>query len=209
MCLHRRLDITVQITYRPRDVRVKRLITQELILIVFKLLASDHIIAPQIWPAPLPPNWPAGRGPEWLICPDDTSFFVVTNLDPYDDGNRYYLQMEASNGQWQDIPGQFFDYPNASGSTVPSNYGFDISLTGNYRVRATKYSGMHAGQCENKFSAPVYVRIDEEPNPIIKATKLLNMYATCFRNACQQFDYFIRENIPRSKCAPRSFILVV
>ena len=133
------------------------------------------IIAPQIWPAPLPPNWPVGRGPEWLICPNDTSFFVVTNLDPYDDGNRYYLQMEASNGQWQDIPGQYFDYPNATGSTVPSNYGFDISLTGNYRVRATKFTGMHAGACKNKYTAPVYVRVDEEPDPIIKATS----YSLC------------------------------
>ena len=130
------------------------------------------LIAPQIWPAPLPPNWPAGRGPEWLICPDDTSFFVVTNLDPYDVGNRYYLQMQASNGQWQDIPGRYFDYPNATGSTVPQNYGFDISLTGNYRVRATKFTGMYAGACKNKYSAPVYVRVDEEPEPIITATNL-------------------------------------
>ncbi|CAI8200664.1 MAG: Uncharacterised protein [Flavobacteriaceae bacterium] len=130
------------------------------------------LIAPQIWPAPLPPNWPVGRGPEWLICPNDTSFFVVTNLDPYDVGNRYHLQMQASNGQWQDIPGRYFDYPSATGSTVPQNYGFDISLTGNYRVRAQKYSGVHAGSCKNKFSAPVYVRVDEEPDPIITATNL-------------------------------------
>ena len=129
-------------------------------------------IAPQTWPAPLPPNWPVGRGPEWLICPDDTSFFVVTNLDPYDVGNRYHLQMQASNGQWQDIPSRYFDYPSATGSTVPQNYGFDISLTGNYRVRAQKYSGVHAGSCKNKFSAPVYVRVDEEPDPIITATNL-------------------------------------
>jgi gliding motility-associated-like protein len=130
------------------------------------------LIAPQIWPAPLPPNWPVGRGPEWLICPNDTSFFVVTNLDPYDVGNRYHLQMQASNGQWQDIPSRYFDYPSATGSTVPQNYGFDISLTGNYRVRAQKYSGVHAGSCKNKFSAPVYVRVDEEPDPIITATNL-------------------------------------
>ncbi|MDC0377478.1 immunoglobulin domain-containing protein, partial [Schleiferiaceae bacterium] len=130
------------------------------------------LIAPQIWPAPLPPNWPVGRGPEWLICPNDTSFFVVTNLDPYDVGNRYHLQMQASNGQWQDIPGRYFDYPSATGSAVPQNYGFDISLTGNYRVRAQKYSGVYAGSCKNKFSAPVYVRVDEEPDPIITATNL-------------------------------------
>ena len=129
------------------------------------------LIAPQAWPPPFPPNWPVGKGSEWLICPNDTGFFNVTNLDPYDMGNRYHLQMIGSNGVWQDVPGQFFDYPNASGSVIPQAYGFNISSTANYRVRATKIGS----GCEDKFSQPIYIRVDVEPDPIITATN----YSIC------------------------------
>ena len=124
--------------------------------------------APAGWPNSNPPNWPSAIGAEWLICPGDTGLFLVTNLDPYDIGMQYNLQITASNGVWQDVPGKSFLYPNSSGSSVPQDYAFGIYTSGYYRVRASR-----PGQsCKNKYSEPIYVQVDTEPQPVLGATSL-------------------------------------